>query len=319
MPDGEAPIDVVYAAKGEQPVPPSTVPPVGQPTVQSGNDAAAGRVQPAVPNAEPVAGAELQAPAHVVAAPGGPTLKLDPEADPAAVADVAPEMLPHLVPADVAPEDQATVEVLDPNGLVESGFQARVGYVPEGPIGSATISEDGVWIGGDAVPMMQVSAPPRIEHHDCADEYQTITLSFLVKGINYASPQFPDNTAVPVDGPPVPIEEVPHHEVDGCTCQLSGQHATNVAMFNQVRNQLRRFVLQRDRDDTGVSGTGVVAEGVLLTDGRVVLRWLGDRSSIVMWNDLRNVLAVHGHDGATRLRWLDTQTETRLVQPAAKA
>ena len=36
----------------------------------------------------------------------------------------------------------------------------------------------------------------------------------------------------------------------------------------------RRFELHRDDDVSGVSGTGVVAEGVLFSSGRVALEWL---------------------------------------------
>lgn len=69
----------------------------------------------------------------------------------------------------------------------------------------------------------------------------------------------------------------------------------------------RRFVLIRTVDETGVSGTGVVCEGLLFSDGRVVLRWLGERSSVVIWDQLEHVLGVHGHNGLTKLCWLDPE------------
>lgn len=65
----------------------------------------------------------------------------------------------------------------------------------------------------------------------------------------------------------------------------------------------RPFVLQRDTDITGVSGTGTVADGVLWPDGSVALRWRGRRPSSVFWNDLDDALSVHGHDGATHIVW----------------
>lgn len=67
----------------------------------------------------------------------------------------------------------------------------------------------------------------------------------------------------------------------------------------------RRLELHRDRDVSGVSGTGVVAEGVEFTDGTVVLRWLSDYASTVVWPDLAAAQWVHGHDGATRFVYLD--------------
>lgn len=37
---------------------------------------------------------------------------------------------------------------------------------------------------------------------------------------------------------------------------------------------MQTFTLNRASDETGVSGTGVVLEGVIFDDGRVVIRWL---------------------------------------------
>lgn len=69
----------------------------------------------------------------------------------------------------------------------------------------------------------------------------------------------------------------------------------------------RRFVLDRNTDVTGVSGTGVVAEGVEFTDGVCVLHWVGAWPSSVVHYDrgLDSVLHVHGHDGRTVVRFLD--------------
>lgn len=61
-----------------------------------------------------------------------------------------------------------------------------------------------------------------------------------------------------------------------------------------------RFELHRDVDTTGASGTGIVADGLRLTDGRTVVRWRGDRSSTVLWGSYADAVAVHGHDGCTR-------------------
>ncbi|MFD4258193.1 hypothetical protein ACFWR9_11320 [Streptomyces sp. NPDC058534] len=66
----------------------------------------------------------------------------------------------------------------------------------------------------------------------------------------------------------------------------------------------RLFTLRRDRDVTGVSGPGDVADGVQWADGNVDLRWR-DRPSTSVWDSLELMLSVHGHDGATRVVWLD--------------
>lgn len=68
---------------------------------------------------------------------------------------------------------------------------------------------------------------------------------------------------------------------------------------------MRRFVLHRGVDVTGVSGAGDIAEGVVFNDGTVVLRWGGPHASTVIWPSLGDAMAVHGHDGRTYPRWLD--------------
>lgn len=78
--------------------------------------------------------------------------------------------------------------------------------------------------------------------------------------------------------------------------------------------QPRLFHLQRDRDVSGVSGTGRVANGVLWPDGTVSLRWIGERPSTVTWDRLADAEHVHGHGGATRIVWADEQQAvTRAV------
>lgn len=70
----------------------------------------------------------------------------------------------------------------------------------------------------------------------------------------------------------------------------------------------RRFVLQRDEDETGVSGTGVVAEGIEFSDGVVALRWTSAWPTSVVFHDRGHESgeAIHGHNGKTRIVWLDS-------------
>jgi hypothetical protein len=69
----------------------------------------------------------------------------------------------------------------------------------------------------------------------------------------------------------------------------------------------RRFLLNRWADDTGVSGTGLVACGVQFPDGVVALRWRGPHASTAIWSGIDSVRAIHGHDGRTEVVWLDNQ------------
>jgi hypothetical protein len=61
------------------------------------------------------------------------------------------------------------------------------------------------------------------------------------------------------------------------------------------------FKLMRDHDVSGVSGTGIVAEGFVFADGTVALRWRGDLASSAFYDSLEDVEKIHGHDGSTRI------------------
>jgi len=72
---------------------------------------------------------------------------------------------------------------------------------------------------------------------------------------------------------------------------------------------MRRFQLHRDHDVTGVSGTGLVAEGAAFSDGGAVVRWLTGTRSTVVWENVEDVNKIHGHGGATRMVWVDPPSE----------
>lgn len=67
----------------------------------------------------------------------------------------------------------------------------------------------------------------------------------------------------------------------------------------------KRFVLFRREDQSGVSGTGIVAEGVQFSTGRCVIVWLGQYPSIGIYDSIEALEKVHGHDGSTEMRWID--------------
>lgn len=72
---------------------------------------------------------------------------------------------------------------------------------------------------------------------------------------------------------------------------------------------MRTFHLERYEDETGISGTGVVAEGVEFSDGTTVLRWLEAgtarpdvvRPTTVVHESVASVEALHGHGGKTQI------------------
>jgi len=70
---------------------------------------------------------------------------------------------------------------------------------------------------------------------------------------------------------------------------------------------MRTFFLERIEDETGISGTGIVAEGVEFSDGQIAMNWIvGDFRSVVIWRQgISAVEAIHGHNGKTKVVWKD--------------
>lgn len=64
---------------------------------------------------------------------------------------------------------------------------------------------------------------------------------------------------------------------------------------------IRVFHIIRDEDESGVSGTGLVAEACEFSDGTVIVRWRGDQPSTNIYNNFKQVENIHGHGGKTRL------------------
>lgn len=68
---------------------------------------------------------------------------------------------------------------------------------------------------------------------------------------------------------------------------------------------LRRFVLVRSEDVSGVSGTGIVAEGIEFSNGKVAVSWLGELTSIEIHDSIENCIKIHGHGGRTTVSYKD--------------
>jgi hypothetical protein len=80
-------------------------------------------------------------------------------------------------------------------------------------------------------------------------------------------------------------------------------------MSDREKRTCRRFQLVRREDDTGISGTGVVAFGVAFPDGTTVLRWDTKVNSTVFYDSIDDLTTIHGHGGKTVLMWLDVYPE----------
>jgi hypothetical protein len=61
------------------------------------------------------------------------------------------------------------------------------------------------------------------------------------------------------------------------------------------------FWLQRVEDESGVSGVGLVAEGVVFSNGWCALTWLTGHKSVAFYPSLEEVEAIHGHNGKTTI------------------
>ncbi|ONI72067.1 hypothetical protein BWI15_18460 [Kribbella sp. ALI-6-A] len=59
-------------------------------------------------------------------------------------------------------------------------------------------------------------------------------------------------------------------------------------------------------------GGGAVAEGVLWADGVVAVRWCGQGTAVSVWSGgLDALLAGHGRDGSTEVRWSEGRATQR--------
>ena len=68
-----------------------------------------------------------------------------------------------------------------------------------------------------------------------------------------------------------------------------------------LQTKVRTFHLLRLEDESGVSGTGWVAEGAVFSNGWVALIWLTDTPSLNFYPSIEAVQSIHGHGGLTRV------------------
>lgn len=78
---------------------------------------------------------------------------------------------------------------------------------------------------------------------------------------------------------------------------------------------MRRFYMERVRDESGISGTGKVLEGCVTSSGKCFVEWLGDVPSDCIYPSFNSFKKVHvdSHPHTAVIVWLDTQ-ELRLEE-----
>lgn len=69
--------------------------------------------------------------------------------------------------------------------------------------------------------------------------------------------------------------------------------------------KMRRFILNRKEDVSGISGTGIVAEGIEFSRGKCVIAWLTEYESLAIYDSIEELEVIHCHEGKTIIEWLE--------------
>jgi hypothetical protein len=70
---------------------------------------------------------------------------------------------------------------------------------------------------------------------------------------------------------------------------------------------VRRFHLRRLEDETGISGTGLVTDGIEFADGSVIMKWNTETTSVGLYRSIEDVIIIHGHQGRTVVEYADEE------------
>lgn len=70
-----------------------------------------------------------------------------------------------------------------------------------------------------------------------------------------------------------------------------------------IGGRMKTFYLNRLVDVSGISGIGKVCEGIMFSDGKCVINWLGEHPSIEVHESIDEVKFIHGHKGKTEVIW----------------
>lgn len=68
---------------------------------------------------------------------------------------------------------------------------------------------------------------------------------------------------------------------------------------------MKRFIVNRIHDVSGTSGIGIICEGCQFSDGKIAIRWLGNFSSMVWWDNIDECMYIMSHGGNTIIEWID--------------
>ena len=84
--------------------------------------------------------------------------------------------------------------------------------------------------------------------------------------------------------------------------------------FQGLGVPMRRFYLRRIKDETGISRTGRVLEGVLTQSGKVLTEWRPPHSTMGIYNSLDEFRLIHVdcHPSCNEIVWLDPEDKPAL-------
>ena len=71
---------------------------------------------------------------------------------------------------------------------------------------------------------------------------------------------------------------------------------------------MKRFYLERIVDVSGVSGLGIIAEGCEFDTKACALVWLQGKGAQSFYPDIETLVAIHGHEGNTKLVYVDNES-----------
>jgi hypothetical protein len=77
--------------------------------------------------------------------------------------------------------------------------------------------------------------------------------------------------------------------------------------YKEEGRTMHRFWLKRIKDETGVSRTGRVLEGVLTQAGKVLVEWRPPHSTMGIYNDFGEFMLIHvdSHPSCNEVVWID--------------
>jgi len=83
-----------------------------------------------------------------------------------------------------------------------------------------------------------------------------------------------------------------------------------VGVDETIKGDPKRFYIVRNSDESGISGTGRVLDGVLFPGGKTVIKWRSKVSSVAIYETFEDFKLLHidcHPTNATDIVWLDSE------------